>query len=191
MSMSFAEMEAQDQVWREYMDEAADDGCPPPLPDAAYAGEFGPSGPVAMTDHLHTPETVRPIPFTAEGPQPLVREIPLSEAYPVEALGPLRGAVEAVQGMTLAPVAIPAASALAVAALAVQGHVDVATLGGTRPVSLYALTVARSGERKSSCDAPLMAALRDFEKKQAKAQRDDVASWENAFALWKGERESI
>ena len=53
--------------------------------------------------------------FQPEGPQPLLREIAPGAAYPVEALGPLRAAVEAVQGMTLAPVAIPAQTALAVA----------------------------------------------------------------------------
>lgn len=129
--------------------------------------------------------------FKPEGPQPLVREIAPGAAYPVASLGPLRAAVEAVQGMAQAPVAIPAASALAVASLAVQGFADVATLGGPRPVSLYALTIARSGERKSSCDAPLMAALRDHEREQARAQRDDVTAWQNAQALWKGERDRI
>ncbi|PTV95930.1 uncharacterized protein DUF3987 [Rhodobacter aestuarii] len=137
---------------------------------------------------MNAPE---PIPFQSEGPQPLVREIPPGEVYPVDALGPLRAAVEAVQGITQAPLAIPAASALAVASLAVQAFADVETLGGTRPLSLFALTIAKSGERKSSCDAPLMAALRDYEREQAKAQRDAVASWQNAHALWKGERDRI
>jgi hypothetical protein len=132
-----------------------------------------------------------PTPFTPEGPQPLVREIAPGMAYPVQSLGPLRPAVEAVQGITQAPVAIPAQSALAVASLAVQGFADVDTLGGPRPTSLYALTVARSGERKSACDAPLLAALREHEKEEAKARRDELASWENAFALWKGERDRI
>ncbi|SDF02737.1 Protein of unknown function [Salipiger thiooxidans] len=131
------------------------------------------------------------IPFKAEEPQPLLREIPQGEPYPVEALGPLRDAVQAVQGQTLAPVAIPAASALSVASLAVQGFCDVETLGGTRPLSLYAMTIAKSGERKSSGDAPLMAALRTFEKEQARELRDDMSSWENAHALWKGERDRI
>ena len=133
----------------------------------------------------------QPIPFTPEGPQPLVREIAPGAAYPVAHLGPLRAAVEAVQGMAQAPIAIPAASALAVASLAVQGFADVETLGGPRPVSLYALTIARSGERKSSCDGPLMAALRAFEREQASAQREAHASWQNAHALWKGERDRI
>ena len=133
----------------------------------------------------------RPISYTPEGPQPLVRSIAPGDAYPVHALGPLREAVEAVQGMTQAPLAIPAQSALAVASLAVQGFADVETLGGPRPLSLYALTVARSGERKSACDAPLMAALREHEREQAGIQRDAFESWRNAQALWKGERDRI
>ena len=140
-----------------------------------------------MNAQPHMKETA----FTPEGPQPLVREIAPGAAYPVQALGPLRAAVEAVQGMTQAPVAIPAQSALAVASLAVQGFADVETLGGTRPVSLYALTVARSGERKSACDAPLMAALRAHEREQAKAQREEMEGWRNAHALWKGARDKI
>jgi len=134
---------------------------------------------------------LRPTPFIAEGPQPLLREIAPGAAYPVAALGPLRAAVEAVQGVTQAPVAVPAASALAVASLAVQGFADVDTLGGPRPVALFVMTVARSGERKTSCDAPLMAALRDHERGQAKAQRDAMQSWLNAQAIWKSERDRV
>lgn len=129
--------------------------------------------------------------FTPEGPQPLVREIAPGAPYPVHALGPLRAAVEAVQGMTQAPLAIPAQSALAVASLAVQGFADVETLGGTRPTSLYALTIARSGERKSACDAPLLTALRAHEREKAKAQREEMERWRNAHALWKGARDKI
>ncbi|SMC69213.1 YfjI family protein [Primorskyibacter flagellatus] len=137
---------------------------------------------------MTAPQAIR---YNPEGPQPLVRDIAPGAAYPVHALGPLRGAVEAVQGITQAPVAIPAQSALAVASLAVQGFADVDTLGGPRPLALYALTMALSGERKSACDAPLMAALRDHEREQAKAQRDNMQSWANAHALWKGERDRI
>jgi hypothetical protein len=46
---------------------------------------------------------------------------------------------------------------------AVQGLGQVETLGGPRPVSLYCLTIAGSGERKSNCDALLIAALRRFD----------------------------
>lgn len=130
-------------------------------------------------------------PFEAEGPQPLVREIVPGAPYPVAALGPLRAAVDAVQGMTQAPVAIPAQSALAVASLAVQGFADVETLAGRRPVSLYALTIAKSGERKSACDAPLMSQLRAREREDAIAYKADREAWKNRLAIWKAQHDKI
>lgn len=130
-------------------------------------------------------------PFVAEGPQPLVREIAAGAPYPVAALGPLRPAVEAVQGFTQAPVAIPAQSALAVASLAVQGFADVETLGGKRPLSLFALTVAQSGERKSACDAPFMAALRKHESEMTELYRKARQKWERKHAIWKAQHERI
>lgn len=133
----------------------------------------------------------QPIPFAPDGPQPLLREIATGEPYPVAHLGPLRAAVEAVQGSSQAPLALAAASGLAVASLAVQGFADVETLGGLRPTSLYLLTIAGSGERKSACFEPLMAALRAHEREQGQAQLDDFASWQNTQALWKGERDRI
>ncbi len=135
-------------------------------------------------------KTALPIPFREEGPQLLLRDIPPGAPYPVTALGPLQAAAEAVQGLTLAPTAIPAQSALAVASLACQGHADVETLGGTAPLSLYCLTVAASGERKSSCDKPLMDALQTFEKDQAAAYRDEFQSWERKSSLWDAKRKS-
>lgn len=131
-----------------------------------------------------------PIPFTAESPQPLLRDIPSGAPYPIAALGPLQAAAEAVQGQTLAPIALLAQSALAVASLACQGHADVETLGGTAPLSLYCLTVAASGERKSSCDKPLMDALQAFEKEQAALYRQDFQTWEGQFAIWDARRKS-
>jgi len=138
--------------------------------------------------------TAQPIPatpFEPEGPQPLVRDIPPGAPYPVQALGPLRAAVEAVQGKTQAPMAIPAQSALAVASMAVQGFADVETLAGARPVALYALTVAKSGERKSACDAPLIAGVREHERQQAKAYQKAWQAWENRHAIWKADRERV
>jgi len=130
-------------------------------------------------------------PFNPEGPQPLLRELPPCEPFPEETLGPLLPAVRAVQSSTQAPLAIPAASALAMASIAVQGFADVETLGGRRPTSLYMLTIAKSGERKSSCDAPLIAGLRQHEKEQAKNREQAVQSSKNARALWKAEHDRI
>lgn len=124
-------------------------------------------------------------------PQPLVREMPKGEPYPVDALGPLRAAVEAVQRKRQAPVAIPAQSALAVAGLALQGFANVETLGGWRPLSLYCLTIAGSGERKSSCDDDLMQAMHDYEREQEQAYRDARKGWAIDHAIWKKRHEKV
>ena len=109
----------------------------------------------------------------------------------MQALGPLRGVAEAVQRMAQAPVAIPAQSALSVAALAVQGFANVETLGGDRPLSLYCLTIAASGERKSSCDAPLMQAMRDYEREQTTVQAKAREAWAIDHAIWKAKHDAI
>ena len=141
-------------------------------------------------DRLAAAPTITPDSVIGQ-PQPLVREIAPGSPYPVEALGPLRSVVEAVQQMALAPVAIPAQSALSVAALAVQGFANVETLGGDRPLSLYCLTIAVSGERKSSCDAPLMQAMRDYEREQSNTQAAARQAWADDHAIWKAKREAI
>lgn len=158
---------------------------------AQFEREPDPPSCEVMMPSSATISSVEPAPNETEGPQLLLRAIPEGAPYPLAALGPLIDVVVAVQGATLAPPAIPAQSALAVASLAVQGFADVETLGGSRPLALYCLTIAQSGERKSSCDAPLMAELRAYEKEQAKAQRDDHTAWQNTHALWKGERDRI
>lgn len=110
-----------------------------------------------------------PILFRPEGPEPLVREKSKSEPYPVDALGKLRGVVEEVHAKTQAPHAIAAASALSAASFAVQAHADVETLVNPVPLSLYFLTIAHSGERKSTCDKLVMQGVRSFEHDLAAA----------------------
>jgi hypothetical protein len=133
----------------------------------------------------------KPIPFKTEGPQPLLREIPPGEAYPVAALGPLRAAVEAVQDITQAPVGIAAQSALSVASLAVQAFADVETLGGDVPLSLFCLTIAESGERKSSCDRQFMRGVRDREKALSEAFKEAQAAHEVDREIWAGKRKRL
>lgn len=135
--------------------------------------------------------TPEPILFKAEGPQPLLREIPPGETYPVHALGPLSMAVEAAHDVTQAPIGIAAQSALSVASLAVQGFANVETLGGDAPLSLFCLTIAESGERKSSCDRLLMKGVRDHERTQGETFRADLAEYEVSREIWTGKRKRL
>ncbi len=89
-----------------------------------------------------------------EPPRPLMRELPPATEYPVEALGPVMcAAALGIHDKTQAAVALCAQSVLTTAALAVQNHHDVTLpTGQQRPTSIFAVSVAQSGDRKSSAD---------------------------------------
>jgi hypothetical protein len=124
--------------------------------------------------------------YKPQAPRPLHREIAPPTEYPVDALGELLGgAARAIHDMTQAPMAIGAQSVLAVAALATQAHCDVLLPhGALQPISLYCLTIAESGERKSGCDKLAKVAIvkrekelrREFDKLM-KRFIDDNAAW--------------
>lgn len=138
--------------------------------------------------------TLRPVPFTPTPdpePQPLLREIPQGAPYPIDALGPLAAAAMAVHDISQAPVAIAAQSALSVASLAVQAHANVETLGGDAPCSLFCLTIAESGERKSTCDRLLMRGAREFERDQEALYKPALAEWLAAKELLEAKRKRL
>lgn len=96
----------------------------------------------------------------------------------MDALGPIlapaaRALVETVQ----APDAIVGASLLAAASLAVQPHADVHVDGRTSPTSLWHVSIAESGERKSAVDGWALQAHREFEREAGAAYRADMAAY--------------
>lgn len=129
--------------------------------------------------------------FQLEEPTPLVREAPAGKPYPVEALGPLHGVVHAIHDKTQAPIAIAAQSVLSVAALATQDLADTETLHGTAPTSLFFLTIAESGERKSTCDRIAMAPVEEFEQELAQDRDDELIKHQNRRDAWEAERRKI
>ena len=102
---------------------------------------------------------------------PLVSEDTRPLAPPLDDLGPLEPVVRNLQARTKAPMAIALQSVLGVVCLAAQGHRDVETLGGAVPLSLFLITIAQSGERKSTCDKLSLKAVREFEERQADGYR--------------------
>ena len=118
-------------------------------------------------------------------PLPLTTRVD-PEPYPLDALpDTLRAAVEEVGAFTKAPVPLVASSALAALSLAVQAHADVKRaekLSG--PAGLFLLTVADSGERKSTCDGFFMQAIRDYEAQQADAAKSLIKDYNAAKEAW-------
>lgn len=105
--------------------------------------------------------------------QPIALRPPVAEAglYPIEALSPkLLAAATAIIDKVQLPPAIAAQSVLAAAALGVQPYIDLIMPTGERiPSSLFLVTVAASGERKSSADK---LALHPVREREAQMQRD-------------------
>jgi Protein of unknown function (DUF3987) len=92
-------------------------------------------------------------------PTPLFGALREADPVPWEALGPLAVPIRAIATLTQAPAAIAMQSVLTVASAATQAQADVEALHGFVPISIFALTIAQSGERKSACDSLATAAI--------------------------------
>lgn len=115
----------------------------------------------------------------ADALKPSTPEVESAPTYPIEALGGLLGdAAQALAtGYQLDP-AIAGQSVLSVAFLGGQGLADVQTPGGRKPLSDYFLTVALSGDGKSTADGVALAPVRQRERKEFSQYRQDRATWE-------------
>ena len=121
-------------------------------------------------------------------PQPLENR-ETSEPYPVNALPEtIRNAVIEAQAFYQAPIPLISASALGALSLTIQGHIDVARAGKlTGPTSLYSLVIARSGERKTSCDRHFMKAIHDHVQELEKQTEPELVKWSADYRAWQAE----
>ena len=112
--------------------------------------------------------------------------------YPAEALGPLQRTAEAIARKCQVPLAIAGQSALAVAALGAQAHADVRLpYGQTRPLSLFFVTVAASGDRKSTADKEASWPVERYEKRLREDHREAMKPWGVDHAAWASTRRQI
>lgn len=110
-----------------------------------------------------------------------------SAAYPLDAIpSVVRGAINEVVREVMCPTPLAVSCALGAMALACQGQYDVQRKPGLKgPTSLFLLTIAESGERKSECERLLMERIRTYEDGQkqlaeshVKAHRAEQEAWE-------------
>lgn len=125
-------------------------------------------------------------------PQALTEKI-APEAYPLDALpNSLRAAIEEVLGFTKAPVVLVASSALASLSLATQVHVDIKRAEKlTGPTGLFLLSIADSGERKSTCDGFFSKPIQVYEQEQAELAKPLLKDHAAAVSAWNAEREGV
>ncbi|CAH0221986.1 hypothetical protein SRABI123_02418 [Pseudomonas sp. Bi123] len=111
-------------------------------------------------------------------PRPLIESNPVSQPYPVQALGGILGpAVERMAEVIGVPQALAAQSVLAASALATQGHAGLYLDGRSYPLSLYLITVAASGDRKTAADRFALLPARQWEREQWQRYREQLARY--------------
>lgn len=129
-----------------------------------------------------------------EQPEPLRKPMSQPAEFPIDALPKLlRDATLALHNKIQAPLAICAQSILAVSNLAVQAHSDVMLpiIEQRRPISCFFLTIAESGERKSSCDNEALSAIKEYEHKLKQEYDAAIEEWQNAVESHDTQRNAI
>lgn len=112
----------------------------------------------------------------------------------MKALGKLLAATtNAIMDKVQCPDAIAAQSVFAAAALATQGHADVVhpATGDRRPLSLFMITVAASGERKSAADRFAIEPIRLREAELHDMHQQDLKAYADARALYDVDRDAV
>lgn len=128
-------------------------------------------------------------------PLPLLIHEPLLAPFilPIHALTPLlRDTVNEAQTNIQAPVPLIFAGALTAIAVASQGLIDVCKPNGQHvPVSLMLLSIANSGERKSTAENNFLGPIRQFQNQQKKLYQQQLAVWKVKQLAWEEGQKSI
>ncbi|EKN4007419.1 DUF3987 domain-containing protein [Yersinia pseudotuberculosis] len=104
----------------------------------------------------------------------------------------IRNAIYEVEQHTQAPLPLIAASVLGAISLASQNRIDVCRLNNLRsPASLFLLTLAESGERKSTVDKLLMKPLYQLEEKWFEKYTQDLDIWRNDEMVFNLEKKAL
>lgn len=124
-------------------------------------------------------------------PTPLLRPKDSAEPFPTEHLGALLPAASAVAELTSAPAALAAQSVLGAASLTAQALANVETLDGPKPLSLFFVSIAESGERKSACDRHALEGVRRFERTRQEKYAAAYGAFQNELAIYEAEKRKI
>jgi len=123
---------------------------------------------------------------------PLFREIPVASPYPFGLLGPILGPVaKRVHEVIKAPAAICGHSILSAASLVTQAYANVGIDGRVYPLSLFMITVAVSGDRKSAADNVVIKPVRDYERMLYEISLTEKRHYRNLLDVWKKKREKF
>lgn len=114
--------------------------------------------------------------------------------YPLDALPQaMREAVTEYRAFGQQPLSLIAGSALAAVSLAAQGRADVVRVRGwlSGPISLYLMTIAVSGERKTAADEIFAGPIRAWMQERSSLQDEERRSARAARAIWEADHKAI
>lgn len=113
--------------------------------------------------------------------------------YPLEALGIILGeAAKQIAYHVQVSKGMAGQSVLAAAALVAQAHINVQRGSiGLSPVSIFCLSVAESGDRKSTVDRLALAPVRSYESERAKAMTAKKKKYKAEIEAWELRRNLI
>jgi len=125
-------------------------------------------------------------------PLPLHRLIADPPPYPIEALGDvLAPAVRALQSIIKAPDAVCAQSVLGAAALACQPFANIEIDGRIIPLSLFLITVAESGERKSATDQVALQPIYAWQQMLVEVYRSEYNNYQRLSEAWEAQKKDF
>jgi hypothetical protein len=107
-------------------------------------------------------------------------ETPHVPDYPTSALGPLTDVTRAIAEGAQLPAGIAGQSVLSTVALLAQSRANVRSLDGNKPTSLYALTIAGSGDGKTTADSTAQSAVQKQQREAARQYLRDLDEWDGA-----------
>lgn len=102
-----------------------------------------------------------------------------NEPYPLDDLGPLSEAAQDIaEGAQVDP-AMAGQSILAAAAVLAQRVANVRTAdGAAKPLSLFCMTVAQSGDGKDTADRPALRVIHEYQREAGELYRAELARYE-------------
>ena len=126
----------------------------------------------------------KPTPLTpTEGPK---------NDYPLDALGEILGAAAAdIADIVQCPKGIAGQSILAAASFAAQSRANVVIDSRRSPLSLFCITVAESGDRKTQADKIAIEPFFKRQREQTNQYNDDLKGYKNSVDSYEKERARI
>jgi hypothetical protein len=122
----------------------------------------------------------------------LKQEKLIAAEFPVAALGNILGsAASSIIECVQCPDAMAGQSVLAAASLATQGLADVEIDGRVCPISLFCLTIAGSGDRKSAADSLALKVHSQFQKELFQKHDEREYSYLNEKDVYEAQQKSI